>query len=80
MLQTDANKLQKKNNILRKKEAYQSIESIDLVDFPKLSVDDLRDITLGVYKINQSMAYTKEHMKDDGSYELLLCKDFPNLL
>lgn len=33
------------NNLLRKKVTNQSIESFDLVDFPKLSVD-ARDITL----------------------------------
>lgn len=33
------------NNLLRKKVTNQSIESLDLVDFPKLSVD-ARDITL----------------------------------
>lgn len=49
----------KQINLLRTKVAYRSIEILDLVKFPKLSIDDLRDINFGVYQNKQSMAFTK---------------------
>lgn len=42
-------------NLLRKKSLYKTVEasSNDLEDFPRLTMENLRDITMGVYQIKQ---------------------------
>ncbi len=39
-------------------------------NFPQLSMDDLRSITLGVYQIKQAKKYTDEHMMENGDYQV----------
>lgn len=70
------------NNLLRRKSSYKNIteENENINDFPKLSLDDLRQLTLGVYQLKQAPYYTAEHMVDDGLYSLLLCKELANLI
>ena len=40
-------------------------------DFPKLSEDDIRDITLGVYQLKLAKSYTDEHLDGKAQYEVL---------
>ncbi|XP_060073207.1 uncharacterized protein LOC132553020 [Ylistrum balloti] len=68
------------NNLLNKRTVYQKLEAEDLMDFPKLSMDDLRNITMGVYQLKQAPSYKKEHCVDDGLYELLVFSENPNLI
>ena len=51
-----------------------------LADFPQLGIDSLREITMGVYQLKQAVHYSKEHLKEDGSYELMVCKEDRGLL
>lgn len=37
-------------------------------DFPRLSLDHLMDLTLGVYQVKQAKAYAIEHIDPDGAY------------
>ena len=39
-------------------------------DFPRLSLDDLMEFTLGVYQVKQAKAYVIEHIDPNGSYEV----------
>ena len=39
-------------------------------DFPRLSLDSLMDLTLGVYQLKQAKAYAIEHIDPDGTYEV----------
>jgi hypothetical protein len=42
------------NNLITKRSInYSPIESTDLTDFPELSLDELREITMGVYQMNR---------------------------
>ncbi|XP_033727707.1 uncharacterized protein LOC117317034 [Pecten maximus] len=71
------------NGLLNKRSIYKPLDgtsSTDLDDFPHLSLDDLRNIAMGVNQVKQAPAYTKEHTDDDGGYELMACRDFPDLL
>ncbi|XP_018401795.1 PREDICTED: uncharacterized protein LOC108778963 [Cyphomyrmex costatus] len=43
-------------------------------DFPKLTMDELTLLTLGVYQIKQAKSYTFEHLHDDGMYSLFIHK------
>ena len=60
------------NNLITKRSNYNPIESTDLTDFPELSLDDIKEITMGVYQMKQARCYTNEHLTEDGLYELLL--------
>jgi hypothetical protein len=45
-----------------------------LDDFPHLSEEDLRSITLGSYQLRQARSYYAEHIKTDGRYVIEVCK------
>ncbi|XP_033763920.1 uncharacterized protein LOC117345083 [Pecten maximus] len=68
--------------LLKKRSTYVTIDASgeELDDFPILTSDDLRDITFGIYQIKQACSYSREHMSDDGDYELLVCKEDTGLL
>lgn len=69
------------NNLARRRSVYTPLNAVDnLDDFPKLSYDSVRDITLGVYQLKQAPSYTKQHLSDSGSYDFLLCKEYPTLI
>ena len=60
------------NNLITKRSNYNPIESTDLTDFPEISLDEIREITMGVYQMKRAPCYTNEHLTEDGLYELLL--------
>jgi hypothetical protein len=70
--------LVEEGNLVRRRSKYEAINSIDLTDFPVLTMDDLRDLTMGVYQLKQAPQYTIEHIEPE--YELFLVKDDPNLI
>lgn len=74
--------LVEENNLLTRRAVYSAIEasSDQLDNFPVLSLDDMRTITLGIYQIKHAENYSREHLKDGGSYEIMVCHDFPFLL
>ena len=53
--------------------------SENLDDFPYLSEEDLRFITLGSYQLRQAVTYYAEHVKTDGSYVIDVCKHIGDL-
>lgn len=71
-----SNLIVEENNLLRRKKNI--IENIN--DCPKLSLNNLRQLTLGVYQLKQAPYYTGEHMADNRLYFLFICKDLPNLI
>ncbi|XP_065213296.1 uncharacterized protein LOC135840599 [Planococcus citri] len=67
-----SNPLQKKaieNNWSQKTANWVNINSVE-IDFPQLTVDELRGITIGIYQLKQAKSYTVEHVDGDGMYEL----------
>ncbi|VDI64698.1 Hypothetical predicted protein [Mytilus galloprovincialis] len=68
-------------NLMRKRTVYQTVNSFELTDFPVLTLDDLRELTMGIYQIKQAPLYTREHLAEEsGLYELHLVRDKPNLI
>jgi hypothetical protein len=49
-----------------------SLDYLD--DFPHLSEEDLRSITVGSYQLRQVRSYYAEHIKINGSYVIDVCK------
>jgi hypothetical protein len=58
---------------------WQKIGSADVL-FPKMTEDDVRALTIGVYQVNLAKAYTAEHLSENSEYEVLLCVHDPYLL
>ncbi|XP_035702689.1 uncharacterized protein LOC118434065 [Folsomia candida] len=48
--------------------------------FPKLSVEDLEDITLGVYQIGLAKRYAHLHMSNSEKFEIKLNSEFTNIV
>ena len=44
-------------------------------EFPKLSEQDLRFITLGSYQLGKASAYVTENIRGTGRYEVHVCTD-----
>ncbi|XP_033726743.1 uncharacterized protein LOC117316313 [Pecten maximus] len=48
--------------------------------FPKLSEEDARNITFGVYQLKLAQSYTQEHLTDDGDYIIMANGDISNIV
>ena len=49
-------------------------------DFPRLSEDEIRQLTIGVYQLKLAKSYTHEHLDMDGSYSILVNDDIPGIV
>lgn len=69
------------NNLIHKRTLFKELQEDDpdLDNFSKLSMESLRDITLGVYQVKQAPSYSKEHMCD-GSYNIMIHKENQNIV
>ncbi|XP_062613816.1 uncharacterized protein LOC134275563 [Saccostrea cucullata] len=57
------------------------IDAADAVpDFPKLSENYLRSLTFGIYQIKQASSYSREHLDEEGGYEIFVTKTMSNIL
>ncbi|GLV61229.1 hypothetical protein CBL_21058 [Carabus blaptoides fortunei] len=61
-------------NYDRKNEPFQQISSEDLLDFPRLSVDQLKLLFTGSYQLLQAVSYLGEMINDDNSLTLRFLK------
>ena len=70
------------NKLLQKRTCYAPIGAADeiLADFPIISLDELREITMGVYQLKLAPNYSREHQSEEGDYELLVHKENATLL
>ena len=58
-----------------------SVDAIDAAsDFPELDDDYLRSNTYGIYHRKQAKLYTHEHLHEDGSYNIKVHGQAPDLL
>ncbi len=39
-------------------------------NFPKLTEDEVRSLTFGVYQVKQAENYVNSHLDEDGNYEV----------
>ncbi|XP_076081629.1 uncharacterized protein LOC143052466 [Mytilus galloprovincialis] len=77
-------KMVTEEGLLTKRTIYKLVDASnvldELADFPVLSMDKLREITMGVYQLKQAPNYVREHEGEDGKFELYVCKIKANLL
>lgn len=52
----------------------------DLDGFPRYTVHEVRELTLGVYQVKLGKNYTAEHTNQDGKYKIWIAKQLPGLL
>ena len=72
------------SGIIRQKKIWKSLDACDpstvCVDFPRLTEDEIRGLTLGVYQLKMAKLYTQEHVDEHGAYEIFINNDDPFLL
>ena len=61
------------------RKVYIKMDAIELKDFPRLSVSDLENITLGKYQISQSLSYISEHFNME-QFSIFVCTIEPNII
>ena len=47
----------------------------EITDFPILTQENLRSLTMGIYQLKQAPYYTKEHKDEDGTYQMFYATD-----
>ena len=67
------------SGVLKPGKAWSAINETEVIDFPRLSECDLRELTFGVYQIKQAKCYTDEHLKD-GQYVISVQQNLPGLI
>src|SRR5579863_1966837 len=70
------------NRLLTRRVIWESTDADDLDDFPRLDMDDLREIASGSYQMKEAVSYTAKHLTDDGKYKISYHKtpEFNNIL
>ena len=63
-----------KESLSSKRAIWSEMSPECIQSFPRLTKNDLRALTLGVYQIKQAKAYTVEHMSADGSYRISILR------
>ena len=56
----------------RKPASWRSISTEAFIDFLRVTLEELTELTLRYYQIKQAQSYTEKHLREDGSYELFL--------
>ncbi|CAC5400666.1 unnamed protein product [Mytilus coruscus] len=82
--------LSKQNNLLKEKIESENLHRIRSsswckidaasVDFPSITEEDLRNLTLGVYQIKLAKSYVAEHVTENNDFEVLVHKQENNLI
>lgn len=76
----NTNNLQKYIKGIKRLIIWRKIEVTSIADFPRLTLDDLHKITIGVYQLKQTSSYTREHMSDEGNYVLYVRQEESDIL
>ena len=46
-------------------------QQFKLVDFPELTENELRDLTMGIYQLKKAESYTEEYFDDNVLYDIM---------
>lgn len=70
--------ISKQQNVLHEKIQSDSLKKIlqigkisasSVLDFPRLSEEDIRNLTVGMYQLKPAPSYTREHLDINGSFD-----------
>ena len=56
------------------------LEAYALTEFPRLTLDELRFLTLSSYQIKQATSYTQDHLTEGGLHQLFVFKESRDVL
>lgn len=57
---------------------WEVIDPVDVAtDFPVLTEEELRNVTLGTNQVKMPKAYSYEHLHENGAYDILISNDVP---
>ena len=72
------------SGLIRQKKVWKPLDACDsssvATEFPKLTEDEIRSLTLGVYQLKMAKLYTQEHVDEHGGYEIHVNTDDDKLL
>ena len=68
----------KNENWMNKKLNWRSISEVLLTSFPRLSEEDLKDMTLGSYQLQLAKEYSNQHIKKKSPYQVQIHHDEEN--
>jgi len=63
------------NNLDKKRKDFIKIDLCKFNDFPRLTLEELYQITLGTYQLKQSLSYIAQHMSTNADYSFEARKD-----
>ncbi|XP_062613814.1 uncharacterized protein LOC134275560 [Saccostrea cucullata] len=83
----DVQRMVEEEGLLKKRSIFKKVEmstctsdnSLPVQDFPVLSMDKLREITLGIYQLKEAKNYVIDNFSED-QYEVYVCNPIENLL
>ena len=58
----------------------EKIADTKLDNFPELTEDKLRDLTMGICQLKQAISYMDDHVDKKGSYEIMADKENEGVL
>ncbi|XP_033725099.1 uncharacterized protein LOC117315068 [Pecten maximus] len=68
-------------NLARRSGSWKKMDADHVAtNFPSLSEEDLRNITLGVYQLKLARSYTQEHLDDNGDYIIMIDDSVSNIV
>lgn len=67
-------------NLIRKKVTFSKISSNNILDFPKISEEELKIFFCGTYQLSQAICYLAELITSDGSINIEYFKDQHNII
>ncbi|XP_033726042.1 uncharacterized protein LOC117315788 [Pecten maximus] len=84
VLASKGNALQQRvqeENLDTRNHSWKSIDVADAVDqFPSMSEEDIRNLTIGVYQVKLARSYTSEHLSEDGDYTIMVNDEVNGML
>lgn len=64
----------------RRKLPFQQLSSVDIIDFPEMTQDELKVFFTGSYQLNQAISYLAEIMDDDNNIPISCIRETPNII
>ena len=68
------------NNWNRKTVPFQTMSSKEILDFSKMTLDDLKIFFTGTYQLSQAVSYLAELLEEDGSFQVNMLKINPQIV
>ncbi|XP_056015215.1 uncharacterized protein LOC125654952 [Ostrea edulis] len=67
--------------LYRRISSWKALDAEDcVVEFPRLSPDELRNLTVGIYQLKLARSYTTEHLSEDDDYIIMVNSEISDVL